>query len=255
MNNICIISILSVILSQSPQVSSDFIKVPYLGYATEFTIYGDVISHSTQPFNSLDRQTKVHETVHDINNFIRNTTQNSKDNGFYCLKGRGIIFLEPNIKKSQVKEFIPRSVRSNKFDLYIEGSPEWENQPLYIIDEWVAYTISGMSAVEDHYNNKLYEWRDSIFGTLELSIYSIALCMTIEKYDPEYWKNNTNFKKWMYWWLLGCENTYNAGKDLKYLKWDKQDQLLEKLRTNPDTTNMRNFIIKNFNGVWLRNKK
>lgn len=240
--------LLILLLGQLP-----FTKVEYQGSAPELTIFGDVISHCQNPDSSQNRQTRVHETVHYINNEIRNKAggTHNRVNGFYCLKGRGIVLEEPNIKKSQVREFIPQIVRSTRYDLYIENSPDWENQPLYIVDEWVAYTISGMSAVEDHQNGLLKEHTDGVFGCLEFSIYGIALCMTIEKYDPDYWKNNQKFKTFIYWWLRGSQNTFNAGRNLENLFWEGQEKLLNTLRTSPECHDMRRFIQKNFNSVWL----
>lgn len=241
-------SLAIILLGQLP-----FTKVEYQGNAPEITIYGDVISHSRNPFNSSDRQTKVHETVHDINNSIRNKAGGIQNrmNGFYCLKGKGIVFKEPNLRKSQVKVFIPQSLRSDRYNLYIENSPDWENQPLYIIDEWVAYTISGMSAVEDHQNGLLKEHTDQVFGCLEFSIYATSLCIAIEKYDPEYWKKEENFRIWMYWWLRGSKNTFNAGRNLENLAWPAQEELLVRLRTSKDAYQIREFLKKNFNSVWL----
>jgi hypothetical protein len=218
------------------------------------TIYADVISHSKKPFgDESGRSTNVHETTHGINSQITNEhPSNVKINGFYCLQGRGVIVDEPKLKKSYLIKFLPQNLRSYRYNLYIAGQKEWEDVPTYICDEWIAYINGGKCCVDD-INRGLHKakWTDGVSGCLDFSIYTVALCMAIKEHDPDYWKNNIQFRSFVTWQLQEALNTYLAGHQMPMLKWDKQDALLKELLTSSAAEPMRKFIRNELNGIWL----
>ena len=230
----------------------------------EDTIYADIINHCQNPtLEIIDRITCAHETTHMINAEMRNNLQKKafqinkkgkKINAFYLPKGNSFVIEEPDMTKAKVAEFVPEELKWKRYHTYITKARAWNDRPLYLVDEWCAYINGALVAVEDSINNRHSDgWSDAVSGPLEFSVYCVAMCMAIEKYDQAYWIHNDNLRKFMKWNLERSFNTYEMGKDYKYFKWDQQEKFLNKLRTSDtqDVVAMRDFIHKHFNGIWL----
>lgn len=236
--------------------SPSFTSVATFQPVQEQSVYGDVLSHSAERAfgNKYGRATNVHETAHGIHSYLRNHYSGSGHNfnGFYCLGGKAVLIEEPNIRKRRVAEFVPQSLRSYRFQTYIVGQMAWDEIPLYILDEWTAYTLSGMANVEDVANG-VYSggWTDGVSGCLEFSIYSVALCMAVKEHDPSYWNSNQQFRRFVILMLRQAREAYMIGHVMDEFKWDKQDQLLHAFLTNEECKPMREFIRTHLDEVWL----
>jgi len=230
----------------------------------EDTIYADIINHCQNPtLEIIDRITCAHETTHMINAEMRNNLQKKafqinkkgkKINAFYLPKGNSFVIEEPDMTKAKVAEFVPEELKWKRYHTYITKARAWNDRPLYLVDEWCAYINGALVAVEDSINNRHSDgWSDAVSGPLEFSVYCVAMCMAIEKYDKTYWIRHDNLRKFMKWNLERSFNTYEMGKDYKYFKWNQQEKFLNKLRTSEaqDVVAMRDFIHKHFNGIWL----
>jgi len=239
-----------------PEIVPVFVDVPEFRSNSEQSVYGDTMRHSEEsPFGDQHgRSTNVHETIHGIHSYLRNKykSSNNRVNGFYGLDGRGIIIEEPNIRKSQIKKFVPQNLRSFRYSLYLDRSAEWDDTPLYIYDEWTAYVLGGKCNVDDVQNNRYKGgWSDGVSGCLDFSIYAIALSMAVKEYDPDYWENNKQFRNYTIWNLREACKTYTIGHKMDQFKWDKQDALLIEFLTSSAAEPMRKFVSENFEGVWL----
>jgi len=232
-----------------------FIEVKKFRSQSENSIYGDVLSHSKDsPFgNGHGRATNVHETAHGIHVYLRNSNrQSGKVNGFYCLDGKAVIIKEPDMRKSRVAEFVPQNLRSYRFDTYITGQRAWDDTPLYIYDEWSAYVLGGSANVDDVKNGRYKgSWTDGVSGCLGFSIYAVATCMAVEKYDPIYWKNNEQFRNFTIFQLKRAHETFMLGREMSQFKWEKQDKLLNELLTSQEAESMREFMREHLESVWL----
>jgi len=218
----------------------------------EKSVYADIINYATNPTLDIrNRMTCAHETTHMINSYLRNK-EGGKTNAFYLPPGWAFIVKEPNIRKSQVAQYIPSNVRGYRYSTYVTGAREWDDTPLYLIDEWSAYINGAMVGIDDVNNNRHNgEWTDGVSGCLELSLYCVALCMAIEQHDNTYWTTNEQFRNFMKWNLQRAYNTYEIGKDYKEFKWNKQEEFLQRFRTSAETKSMRDFITKYFDGIGL----
>lgn len=240
-----------------PEATPKFVTVSkYRSAGEEGTVYADVISHSKEPpyGDGGGRSTNVHETTHGVNSDIRNshTQPGRRVNGFYVLEGRGVVIDEPKSKKSHADKFLPKSLRSYRYDNYIRGQRAWEDTPTYICDEWVAYVNGGKCCVEDVKKGRYKEgWRDGVSGCLDFSIYTIAMCMAVKEDDPDYWRTNEQFRAFVVWELKRAHETYMEGHVMPQFKWEKQDALLKEFLTNPEAQAMRNFVAQELGGVWL----
>jgi len=221
----------------------------------ENSVYAGIINYSHDPTLDIkNRMTCAHETTHMINAGLRNSLKKGKNiNVFYLPTGWACVIEEPNMRKSQVAQFIPSNVRGYRYSTYVTGATEWDNQPLYLVDEWSAYINGAMVGIDDVNNNRYTDgWTDGVSGCLELSLYCVALSMAIEEYDKEYWNNNVHFKSFMKWNLQRAYNTYMIGKDYPEFKWDKQEEFFRRFQESPSTKEMRDFITEHFDGIGLQ---
>jgi hypothetical protein len=245
------------------KVLPEFIEWPVVARNNdEVSLFGDVMNHTTRDQLVLrhDRNTNVHETLHRINNHIRNTYNkgNVRYNAFYVFDNKAVLIEEPKSKKSQVPAFVPSSLRtSGRFNTYVLGMNQWwDNQPLYLVDEWSAYVGDSMSNIEDVKNGRHNgQWSDGVAGCLDMGIYCVAMAMSIEKHDPEYWAANKQFRNFMTWHLERAWDAYKIGSKMKEFKWETQDRMLHTLRTSQDAEEMRRFMRKHLSAVWLDSKE
>lgn len=220
----------------------------------EDTLYDDIMSRARRPYTTADRDTNAHESTHGINADIRNNHKDSTTiNGFYVMHGKGVLIYEPKMRKSAMIPFVPKSLHGFRYPTYVAGQQAWDDRPLYIFDEWVAYVNGASVNVEDALKKRHKgDWSDAVSGPLEFSVYSVAVAMAVEKHDPEYWRTNKQFKNFIHWHLKRSYDVFMSGRDLKEFKYDKQEKYLEALRTSDDAKDMRAFIEKHFGGIWLK---
>lgn len=101
-----------------------------------------------------DGMTVGHETTHQINSEIANAVGGRDKNvGLYCLNDVGFRIDEPRgLTISQVASKVPQDFRGGicgVYDLYlIKQAQSWGDRPLYLADEWVAYTNGATVALE-----------------------------------------------------------------------------------------------------------
>jgi len=219
------------------------------------SIYNQILSVSeTKPFgDDHGRSTNAHETVHGINNILRNRyKKNLKKNvnAFYAGARKGIIVDNPKLTIRDIIPFIPEVVKGYRFKLYfIEQLGAWDDVPTYPMDEWSAYIAGAECAVDDYERGLTAEKSDCVSGALEFSIYCTALSMAIKERDPDFWKNNIQFKHTMKYYLIKSEKVFFKGQTV--FSSDKQDKLLWSLREHKDTADMRRFLLNEFDGIFV----
>lgn len=230
----------------------DFIVVEKVSNRiNEDSLYADIINHSKSPHLQHDRDTNAHETTHSINSVLRNS-QGYGYNGFYLTKDKGFIIKEPSIRKRDLIKYIPVNLRSYRYPTYITGQTVWDDQPLYVFDEWVSYVNGAAVSVEDVETGRHSgSWSDAVSGCLGFSIYSTALAMAVAEKDPDYWQNNVQFKRFINWHLKRSFDIFQKGRYMTEFRWDKQERLYSNLLKDPAAEPMRKFIQDNFDGVWL----
>ncbi len=214
----------------------------------------DIINHEA-PGDTNDYRDKVtiaHETTHGINAYIRRLAQTSKKlNGFYVLENRAVLIEEPNITKNQIAPFVPASLRSRRYNTYIAGMPDWDDTPLYVWDEWVAYTNGGEAAVNQVRQGLWNDgWRDAVAGQMEFCVFAIATAMAVKKNDPGYFYANLQFRSFLAWNLERSMSTVRAGRAMKEFRYEDQDAYYENLRLSADAEDLRSFTRELFGGEW-----
>ncbi len=179
------------------------------------TVYGDVMAHCQKPFTGDSRSTNAHETAHAIASSLR--TQQGW-NGFYLGSGRGYVLPEPAMRLQDVQ--VPMRHRGWRHDTYLVDQRRWWNdQPLYIIDEWVAYITGGSVALDDHNAGRGTERSDCVSGCHEFMIYSDYLRQQL----PADYQAREAFDS-LFWSLLDRTlKLHEAGREI--FKSEKSDRL------------------------------
>lgn len=137
---------------------------------------GDIESRlpKRHPYKSNDYIHWAHEGTHGVNSILRNRYP-GRINASYMLGGIAMIQQEPRITLKQLSKEIPPNFRSSKlgYSTYILGSQyDWNNQPLYIADEFSAY-CNGTFVGHEHrysYSDVSYSFRLAIemYGYLKI---------------------------------------------------------------------------------------
>lgn len=120
-----------------------------------------------------DLITWAHETTHGLNSKIRNDNRppGIKTNAFYLLDGKGLVMIEPpGLRLSDVAPLIPRNLRGRIYQLYmIDQQRWWNNEPLYMWDEWVAYMNGTFTrtdlGIESRAETVEYMWEMAVYGS------------------------------------------------------------------------------------------
>lgn len=138
-------------------------------------------------YRDADLVTWAHETTHGINSRIR-VQQGAGVNALYCLDGNIGIFREPRVTKANVCRYVPANLRGDVWGLYMQGQTEWNDTPLYILDEWVAYINGAYVAVEldSLGSNSSRSTAHDIAKSVEFAGYASALLACIDAHDPNY---------------------------------------------------------------------
>lgn len=219
------------------------------------TVYNEVLSYSKEkPFgDNHGRSTNVHETVHGINSYVRNTYKaelKKNINGFYAGNGNAIIVENPKLTMRDIIPNIPLVLRGYRYELYfVKQLGDWNDTPTYPIDEWTAYIAGAECAVDDDKNGIKIPKSDYVSGALEFSIYCVALAKTVKDKDPEYWNNNEQFRNAIKYYLIKAEKVFFAGCEI--FPFEQQDILLKELRDNEDAKILKEFLLKEFEGIFV----
>lgn len=219
-------------------------------------VYSQVLSYSkNKGFGDKDgRSTNIHETVHMINNSLRNTYKNKLHknvNGFYADTGKGIIIENPpNVTMRDVIPYIPKILRGYRYELYfVKQLGDWNEVPTYPMDEWAAYIAGAECALDDINNGISLPKSDYVSGALEFSIYCTALAIAVQEKNTLYWNTNEQFKNAIKYFLIKSEKVVAEGSNI--FSSEKQDLLLYHLRNHNDAQKIRDFLLIEFEGIFV----
>lgn len=191
--------------------------------------------------------TWAHETTHGINGEIRTHYYSNKPvkAGFYCLDDKCVLIEEPKTKMSRFASKIPSALRGPSYDLYLRQQLRYhENSPLYVLDEWVAYTNGTMCGQELKVDNWYYE----LLQANNFIVYSLYMAKQVEEDCADY--DSTQLKMFIKWNIERVANlTKNAVED-KTNKIDRTRKYLEVLRTDQQGEVIRSFARQYFSDVW-----
>lgn len=224
----------------------DIVKIkPFRPLDKKYSIYDDVIKHCEKPEINSSRYTSVHESSHFISNALRKGRMGY--NGFYILHDDAVIIKEPPTTIGEVAEYVPSNLRGLRYKLYfVEQRRYWDEQPLYIAEEWNCYTLGGMCAVDDYNNKKELERTDAVSGMFEFMVYCTALAMCVEDKCPEYWEANKQFKDFIQYRMDTSSMIFSIGREVPQFTSLSSDKLYHTWHNSDEGEGFQKFIDKYF---------
>ncbi len=225
--------------------------------ATWGTALTDIVRHLPRSYGDTyydsDHVTYGHETSHGIHSHIRNYLNDTgaRANGFYLTGNRACLVREPMMRKSAVAAYIPTTLRWSRYSLYVSGSSDWDDTPLYLWDEWNAY-VNGAEVGIDRYRRGLWTsgWRGTVDGVIEFVVYGIAVGMAAEAREPGYFAREPNFLAFMAHELERSMTLFREGQTISVMQWAEQDAYYGRLRTSSEAAAMRDWVRGKFGAEW-----
>jgi len=209
------------------------------------SVLGDLKSHCTnwQPYMADTICTSTHEISHSISAEIRNKA-GGRVNSFYLGKNKSATLQEPNFRKRDVAEYVPFRLRESRFNTYVVGQNDWDDTPLYIMDESNAY-LAGMECavyLKEQNHRETESWQDHALGPLEFFVYTAALLITASKRDSGWFDREPKSKDFFRYQFVRFLTNYE--KCAKMFPFDRQDKIWDGLKTGEDGKNIREFLKK-----------
>lgn len=206
-------------------------------------VLSDIESHmpAGHHYTASNKITWAHETTHGINANIRNKYFQSgrKINAFYVLENRACIIEEPKTTIRRVAQMVPQSLRGQTYNLYlVKQAGQWNNEPLYLFDEWVAYT-NGSACGKDLKN---VEYWSEVWFMFEFNVYCLTVAQVVKQECPNY--DDKQFKAFLMWQLERTMQIFQ-GEEKARAYW-------EKVKTSPDAENLRQFARSYLGAEWCK---
>lgn len=170
-------------------------------------VLSDIDSHmpAGHIYRDSNKVTWAHETTHGINSNIRNSVRDGRRvNGFYVLEDRAAVIEEPRTTIRRVASRVPQDLRGPSFNLYlVQQAGSWNDTPLYLFDEWTAYTNGSECGRELNASGWYYE----LLQAHNFNVYCMYLAMEVKETCPDY--DDKQFKAYIMW---NVERTFRLAK-------------------------------------------
>jgi hypothetical protein len=186
------------------------------------TLFADIANHCAKwSYYRVagSKCSSAHEATHGINSDLRNAAGGNV-NAFYLGQNRSIVIPEPSTRKRDSVQFIPESFRKSRYSLYVTGQNEWDSSPLYLFDEWSAYS-NGASAAIDLVKHNAFDEKGTgvIDGTVEFIAYGLATAMAADKAGVL----SDQLKAFTAFMVRRSMNAYFSGKDASLLGFGEDE--------------------------------
>lgn len=203
-------------------------------------VLSDIDSHMTPGhiYRDSDRVTWGHETTHGIASLLRKKAGVGYE-GLYVLENRAVLLKNPQLLMSHVAVNIPQSLRGMAYQLYmIDQTRQWNDFPLYILEEWVCYANGAAVRAELGIHNRA----ETVQQMLEFMNYSLCLLMTMEQrqisIDPE-------LKIFVQWHCRRTSQLFHSNGRVRPEQW-------QLLMSSPDAERLREFCRNCFGKAWTK---
>lgn len=210
-------------------------------------VLADIDSHMPRnhEYRDSDPVTWGHETTHGINTNGRNLAT-SGNNAFYVLEDRMAFIHEPPLTIADIEPLVPPTFRGTLYRDYISkigreelrkrhgvtNAEDWDGQPLYILDEWVAYTNGTAVAVDLSSLGWKEKRSDTVSNMLIFCAYATALLQAVERFTDPAWDHARSYPDkgkliaFVEWNLARCLELYEQSKDYPNLSDDKHGAIV-----------------------------
>jgi len=210
----------------------------------------DIESHlpSNHAYSHQDLITWGHESTHGINSNIRNSQSEPWSvNAFYCLRNRAVVLKEPKTRITKFANKIPQILRGPSYNLYLKQQTKyWDDRPLYILDEWIAYTNGAEVGIE----MKAAGWDYELLQAHNFNVYVVCLAMEIQLNCPDY--DDLPFFGFVKWNIERVMNLTQQAKNLDVQKVARVQEYLDKIKTHSESEKFREFCRGYFGNEWCQ---
>jgi hypothetical protein len=167
-------------------------------------------------YRDADKVTWCHETTHGINSHLRNRYGGAGRNAFYVGFDRAALVDEPRLTLGQIAQAIPPALRGSHYQTYlVEQRGDWDRRPLYLWDEWIAYTNGARTALELASVARGGK-DDCMIGMLQFNVYALYVVKLAQE-------NHTDSKQLLEFFAWNWHRSlriWEAGKVHPQLNWD-----------------------------------
>lgn len=219
----------------------------------------DVASHIARTFGG-DPALAAHEDTHQANADLANRYRARYGGnviGLYLWRGTGVIIVQPPLRLSQVAAAIPASWRGSTYDLYLirqqrppPGAGPYvvghEDSPLYVLDEWRAYTKGLVAGLEVG-----QAATSDLLQSLEFLGYALALLDLVARQAPTY--DALQLQRYVAWQARLTMDLYSYVRQrAPGILSAEVEECLRRLRTSPDGERVRETIRGIYGVEWCR---
>ncbi len=201
-------------------------------------------------YRDEDKNTWAHETTHGIHSWLNNNLQKKRTHyHLYVGNDKVAKIKQPKYEIKDVAKLIPETLQKSRYNLYlIKQQDGWNDEPIYLWDEWVAYCNGAQCGIE-LVNKGTYKpnKNDSVLGVLEFNVYATYVAIAQKKHDSDY--DNKEMLEFLAWNLERGMKLFHEGQKLDVFNWD-EGKYLKHLQTHDDAKEFRDFLIKNFGRDW-----
>lgn len=219
---------------------------PFTGNDWGSAYYKDIMGHAERKITSYTPTTNGHETNHMLNNEARNRTSEN-DNTVYWKDGKAAMVLEPRMRAEKIRDFVPQllKTKSSKYQLYlVQQTSSWPNT-LYQFDEWSGYRTDASIAGELAANGNLDRAVNGEVcindGAVEFLYFGSAAVAALAQNEPEYLRDNLQFKAAYAMLAEQSAAAYRAGRGNRTLDCDGT-QYFEHFVSSPDNARVRDAL-------------
>ena len=197
------------------------ITIRQLAYAAIMLLpsWGDIITTTDMSLQKNGGWGNVHEKTHGVNSELR---QRHGGDCFYVMWGRCAKFQK--LSRPTISQVAPRVRIRGGVAWYLTGSPDWNNQPLYLFDELVSYT----NGTVDAWNNR----RTDNNATLQFALEFQHYCATLVRMIPADYPDRQRVAKFWCWNALRLNLIAEQSQVDGFLWRDMCPKLLSQMRTD-----------------------
>jgi hypothetical protein len=172
-------------------------------------------------YRDRDRITWCHETTHGVHAALR--IRYGKP-AFYPGRGKCAVVEVPAITLGEVAAALPARFRGTRYPTYLVAQRrQWDREPLYVWDEWVAYDNGTAAGIEAGSRPGPGSSDDAI-ACIELSGYALAVAAAARRKGVPL---SEQFREFMAWELRRSLSLYAQAIVMPGFAWP--DRRLERL--------------------------
>jgi hypothetical protein len=172
-------------------------------------------------YRDRDRVTWCHETTHGVHSALRNRHHLP---GFYPGGGKCALVEPPAVTLGEVAAVVPSQLRGTRYNTYLVAQRrDWDRDPLYVWDEWVAYNNGTTTGIEEGARPGGGASDDAV-ACIELSGYALAVAAAARRKGAPV---SEQFREFLAWELRRSLGLYARALALPAFAWP--DRRLEQV--------------------------